>query len=264
MKCAQRVVREQLEHLGCPVVAPQAAMGVVRPIGYAEARTIIRTYEWLGTMWKTLWHYGIFFDGFCAGVVCYGRYAMKTANGLVHGVPARDVLYLARGACTHWAPPNTNSRLVSMSLRLLRRDVPNVKLVVAYADQRGGEIGTIYQACNWLCLGRSGSPGVFRREDGRCYDLKALYDQRRKSGMTLSRRDVEERFVRSGWQREDAVKWVYVYPMDSTTRSRLAERAVPYPKRERSADSGTAVPAAGGGAIPTRSLQTEVRTCGQR
>ena len=45
----------------------------VREIDRATCEAIILEYEWLGCMPAVVWHmYGIFFDGHCGGVVCYG------------------------------------------------------------------------------------------------------------------------------------------------------------------------------------------------
>jgi len=46
---------------------------VVKEVSYQMAEKIIKDYEWLGCMPAIVWHcYGIFFYGYCAGVVCYG------------------------------------------------------------------------------------------------------------------------------------------------------------------------------------------------
>lgn len=42
---------------------------IVKEINYTSAKKIIVEYEWLGTMGTTQYHFGIFFDGYCAGVV---------------------------------------------------------------------------------------------------------------------------------------------------------------------------------------------------
>jgi hypothetical protein len=45
------------------------------------------------------------------------------------------------------------------------------RIFYAYADPKAGEIGTVYQACNWLCLGvavgRTGGKGRWRLFDRR-------------------------------------------------------------------------------------------------
>lgn len=55
-----------------------------------------------------------------------------------------------------------------------------------------------------------------------------------------------------------AVEWKHTYylPLDDEMREKIMPLAKPYPKRERSAAGGAAgVQSAGGGSIPTRSLQ---------
>jgi hypothetical protein len=49
----------------------------------------------------------------------------------------------------------------------------------------------------------------------------------------------------------------YLMPLDAEMKARIEPLRKPYPKRERSADSGTPGNQSGrGGATPTRSLQT--------
>jgi hypothetical protein len=46
---------------------------VVREVSVSTAKSIVEEYEWLGCMPAVVWYcYGIFFENFCAGVVCYG------------------------------------------------------------------------------------------------------------------------------------------------------------------------------------------------
>jgi len=52
-----------------------------REISYSDAKKIILEYEWLGTMGTTQMHYGIFFEGQVAGVICFGYFqAMQPSN----------------------------------------------------------------------------------------------------------------------------------------------------------------------------------------
>lgn len=84
------------------------------------AEQVIFKYEWLGTMSKTRWHYGIFYGSYCAGVVCFGRNVTGGANTpKMFGVENNDMICLARGACVHWAERGSNSRLVSYACKEL-------------------------------------------------------------------------------------------------------------------------------------------------
>src|SRR3954463_9330197 len=103
------------------------------------------------------WNYGRHYSAFgpyIGGVCCFG--GLRVTGGIqsnrMFGIEPDELRILARGACVHWAPPHTNSKLVSGSLRALRAADPMARIVIAYADTDAGEIGTIYQACNWTYI----------------------------------------------------------------------------------------------------------------
>jgi hypothetical protein len=57
---------------------------------------------------------------------------------------------LNRGVCLHWTPKNSNSHLIAESIKMLPE---KYKIVTATTDHLAGEIGTIYQACNFYYVG---------------------------------------------------------------------------------------------------------------
>ena len=59
---------------------------------------------------------------------------------------------IQRGACASWTPKNLGSRLVMFSCRWMVENTTK-RIFVAYSDPEAGEIGTIYQACNFDYLG---------------------------------------------------------------------------------------------------------------
>ena len=126
----------------------------VKKVSREEATKIILEYEWLGTMSTTSHHYGIFFDNICGGVICLGVNCTANPNGPKEfGIKASEFWTLARGACVHWTPKGSASKLIAQGLKLLKDEVPECKVVIAYSDVSAGEIGTVYQASNWLYIG---------------------------------------------------------------------------------------------------------------
>lgn len=132
----------------------------LREVDYNTAKKIIEDYEWLGTMGTTQYHYGIYFDGVCAGVVCFGYFqAMNTNSGGHPYAPYVGVDYadkgvqLTRGACAWWAHEHSGSKLIAYGLRKMAEI--GYKYVIAFSDPEAGEIGTLYQATNWNYLGAS-------------------------------------------------------------------------------------------------------------
>jgi hypothetical protein len=211
---------------------------VVRPISRRLAAQVILKYEYLGTMAKTNRHYGLFFGNACAGVACVviggGTAGIETHKQF--GIAAGALAVLARGACVHWAPPGANSKLVAWTAKLVAREGV-ARVLLAFADPEAGEIGTIYQACNWTYLGaRAGSPDL-RAPNGRIYNRKLIHSLRNQRGTLDSVTFGEQRdaLLRAGWRfAQLPPKHRYAYVLDRTDlalRARLDRLALPYPKR---------------------------------
>lgn len=246
-----------------PVSSLDLKTAVIRPVSRRLASQIILKYEWLGTMAPTSHHYGIFFDLYCAGVCCVGFSAGANLNAAKEfGLRDGEMAYLARGANVHWSPIGANSKLVSWTCRLLAKQT-KAKLIIAYSDTDAGEIGTIYQACNWVCVGKGSSTRQWIAPNGRLFDQKYPWDQARKNGGT--RAQWCKRLRDAGWTEQPSnPKHRYVYVLDRDDKvltARVERMRKPYPKRATSIDSdATAIQAVERGADPTVALhQTAVR-----
>ena len=135
----------------------------VREIDHATAKTIIEKYEWLGNMGvMNLHHFGIFFDGHLGGVVVYTvEYIENLGKWDSYGFTGKIIL-LSRGACSHWTPVGTASRLIRRSMKLLP---PKYEIVTCTVDAEAGEIGTIYQACGFYYTGQLSKGGPIMSAD---------------------------------------------------------------------------------------------------
>lgn len=75
---------------------------------------------------------------------------------------SKQVLELRRFVLLDKAPKNSESRFLGWTLRWLKRNMPDIAVVVAYSDPMFGHVGTIYQAANFDRL-PAGTPNpVFR------------------------------------------------------------------------------------------------------
>lgn len=237
----QKQLRDRFNAEGTPPVPHlDLARALVRPIRSELAKQIILKYEWLGTMSNTGQHFGIFFGPFCAGVTCVSL-GSGTANGNNHvqfGLTSHlQLAVLARGACVHWAPPGTNSKLVAWTCKLLAKHT-TAKVIIAYADSDAGEIGTIYQACNWVYIGQGSSTTQFKNRAGRIYDQKVVANTKAKNVQWSVHRDY---LLANGWTMQQTnPKGRYVYVLDRKDKSlvqRIERLRLPYPKRPESAES---------------------------
>jgi hypothetical protein len=212
---------------------------VVREIDLASASKIIVEYEWLGCMPAVnFYSYGIFFNDICGGVVVFGQEYTENLGVWDKYDYTGKIILLSRGVCLHWTPINTNSKLIMAAIKLLPE---KYKIVTCTTDHLAGEIGTIYQACNFYYVGsmRENNPNVNGRKmdregfmiKGKLYGSRAI---RQKVG-SQKMEDILKMFP-------DAVK----IPQNSKHRyfyfrgnkrevfyykSKINDLLLPYPKR---------------------------------
>ena len=89
-------------------------------------------------------------DEWC-GVICYGGGATPNI-GKPFDLAQGEILELVRVALN--GKQKTTSECVSASLKELHRINPIIKMVISYADIDQNHQGIIYQATNWLYLGK--------------------------------------------------------------------------------------------------------------
>ena len=233
--CYQKQKRDQYLDEGTPPVKSLDLKSAnVRSVSRDLAKQIILKYEWLGTLPPCSLYYGLFFGLYCAGVVCYILGAVG-ANRSAHTefeIERDELAYLVRGANVHWSPKGANSKLVSVSLRLIGKETKS-KLAIAYSDTDAGEIGTIYQASNWVYIGKTGAPGQIVAPNGRIYDIRNVSTWAKQRRVTWVK--MRDDLVAAGWREQDTnPKYKYVYIIDRKDK-RLVERindmSKPYPKR---------------------------------
>lgn len=128
-----------------------------------EHADFIKKYEWMGKIGtQPKWTFTARYNNFLAGVVMIGEPDAFT-NDFSTALQAQ----IKRGACASWAPKNLNSKLVMFAIReTVKRS--EKRAFYAYSDHEAGEIGTIYQACNFIYLGSSyGSDKKFVMKNGK-------------------------------------------------------------------------------------------------
>lgn len=210
------------------------------------------------------WHYskcvpmppwnsiGVWEGGQFVGVVLFGRGASPNL-GKPYGLKNTELCELVRVALSqHHAPV---SRIVSVSINLLYRSNPGLKMIVSFADTNHGHHGGIYQAGNWIYTGMTPPKIHFRDSNGKVWHNR----QATTTGWTNQFGKRSRGVRRSDCERVELDgKHRYIYPLDDEMRALIMPLAKPYPKRAVS----IAVDAPGfqsgeGGSSPTTALQSQ-------
>lgn len=112
-------------------------------------------------------HFGVFLDGRLHGVMSYGPPLDKSKIiGLVKGTGWNEFLELNRMAFDSVLPRNSESRAISMSIKLLKKYAPQVKWIVSFADACSCGDGTIYRASNFVLTGIKANANLAELPDG--------------------------------------------------------------------------------------------------
>jgi hypothetical protein len=107
------------------------------------------------------------------GAVIYG--AMSTTAWRKFSDSEQKVLELRRLVFLDNVGKNAESRIIGYTLRWLRKNAPQVEIIVSYADPQYGHVGTIYKASNFKYAGLSGKDtGFLDPETNRVYHSRAL------------------------------------------------------------------------------------------
>ena len=235
----QRKIRDTEAHTE-PRPPDKSLDYTVEAIGQAEARDFVLRYEWLGTVGSPIARYGARdWLGDIAAVALFGKTGGNEARAMCGPDYIDKAICLERGACAHWSHPHTASWFIPRACKMASAD-HGWKIFYAYSDPAAGEIGTVYQACNWLYLGQ----GIGRdRGRGRDY-FRHLVDTDDEwiSEQTLrTRRGISiNGALALGWERERRpAKHKYIHLIGSKReRAKLRKLCIrgytasgPYPKR---------------------------------
>ena len=99
-------------------------------------------------------HFGVFLDNKLHGVMSYGPSLDKSkVINLVEGTGWSEFLELNRMAFDEVLPRNSESRAISMSIKLIRKNAPHIKWIISFADGCSCGDGTIYRASNFVLTG---------------------------------------------------------------------------------------------------------------
>lgn len=96
-------------------------------------------------------HFGAFLDGKLHGVLSYGPSLDKSKMlSLVDGTGWNEFLELNRMAFDDYLPRNSESYCIAKTIKLIKKNAPQIKWIVSFADGCSCGDGTIYRASNFV------------------------------------------------------------------------------------------------------------------
>jgi len=211
----------------------------IRPITKAVAREFIVKHHYSHRFSSCRYALGVYYENeephpffgeniILVGAMVFGHpISNKAVDSIVNdgSCSSDNVLELTRLAILDFVPTNVESFAIGYGLRWLKKNAPEVKVVIAYSDPEYGHDGTIYQATNWYYqgIGASDSEWIHSRTVGSKFGPKNL-------------RKLAEKIGHKFWRKEETSKHRYIYFVcDKREKRRLLSKLklpiLPYPEK---------------------------------
>jgi group I intron endonuclease len=160
MECHQYLIRKEKELqevLSFNKNKASLKNTVIKQITRLEAENIIKEYEYLKALAPyNIYYFGIFFIinnvEHLGGVLVFSHEYSANKDHWKKYDFFEKIILLSRGVCLHWTPINTASFFISRACNWLKKNT-HYKVVTATTDALAGEVGVIYQSCNWHHVG---------------------------------------------------------------------------------------------------------------
>lgn len=260
---------------------------ILRPITRQESDSCVKQNHYSGKVVNnSQLHIGVFLGGVLEGAMQFGPSLDKRKTmPLVEGTGWNEFIELNRMAFSDKLPRNSESRALSVAMRLLRKHAPQLKWVISFADGAQCGDGTIYRAAGFVLTSIKVNNQIWQMPDGGkfpAFTAKEAGTGARPAllsrvSMTKGKHITDNggasmrAFSDAGAKPLPGFQLRYLYFLDPTARERLTVPVLPFSEIERrgarmykgkplsaaSIDSDAPGFQSGeGGAEPTAALQT--------
>ena len=149
---------------------------IVKVIPSKIANDFVKKHHYSGKVAATgLICFGAFLDNKMIGVAQWGRPINKYLHlHLVENTKWNDFLELNRLVCIDDTPKYTESRFIKVCLLLIKKNAPQVKWVMSFADATQCGDGTIYRASGFVLTNINDSKQLYELPNGDTLHLMGL------------------------------------------------------------------------------------------
>lgn len=211
---------------------------VIKVIPASVANPFVKKVHYSGkVVQNSFLHFGAFLDGGLHGVMSFGPSMDKSRIiGLVEGTGWNEFIELNRMAFDEYLPRNAESYCIGKAIRMIKKQAPQVKWIISFADGTQCGDGTIYRASNFVLTGINKNKTIIQMPDGSAVagltlDLqspivKARYDK--MCGLDPSKFYRRSDYIRGGAIAKPGYMLRYIYFIDRKYRDRLTVPVIPF------------------------------------
>ena len=187
-------------------------------------------------------HFGAFLDGKLHGVMSFGPSMDKAKiQQLVSGTGWNEFIELNRMAFDDYLPRNAESYCISRAIKLIKKNAPQIKWIISFADGCQCGDGTIYRASNSVLTGVKPNKTILEFPTG---DRIAAMTLESHFTLDIMKKQceyfgIEHKYrTRSEWLKigNGSIKYIdgymlrYIYFIDKSYRAKLTVPEIPFSK----------------------------------
>jgi len=154
----------------------------VTPITYGQTEPFILNIHYAKRMPSITHAYGLFEENKLVGVITYGSPPSPTLSASIAGETNKHLVLELNRLVLKNNKKNEASVLVSASFKLL----PKPKIIVSFADEEKGHMGTIYQATNFIYTGSTTNETEFIDKDGNDFHYRNIGHLQKNNALNVS------------------------------------------------------------------------------
>ena len=187
----------------------------IKPISSKDANRLCKLWHYSGKVAAiSQIHLGAFLDDKCYGVMQFGPpIDRRKLLPLVRGTKFNNFLELNRMAFSDMLPKNSESRSISIAMKIIKKKYPHIDWIVSFADGTQCGDGTIYRAANFVLTQIKENSTIYRMKSG---EISAKHG--------TSNKDF------SGAERLRGFQLRYIYFINKEARERLTVPIIPFDK----------------------------------
>ena len=132
------------------------------------ADSIIKKYHYSGkVVQNSKLNFGVYYDDVLEGAIQFGSpLDKKKVIKYVDNSSWNSLFEINRMAFSDRLPKNSESRALSISMKMIKKNYPFVKWILTFADATSCGDGTIYRACGFLLVGVNKNTTIHEMPDG--------------------------------------------------------------------------------------------------
>lgn len=142
---------------------------LIKPINASISNAFCKKHHYSGkVVQNSKLHFGVFYKNNLEGVLQFGSPMHKRkVLPLVKNTLWNEMLELNRMAFSDILPRNSESRSISITSKIIKKNYPHIKWILSYSDATQCGDGTIYRASGFLLTGIKKNKAILLLPDGR-------------------------------------------------------------------------------------------------